>query len=168
MSNIEPRLCYVEGDWAYFTTQPLDKQWGDDWDDAPYEHNAGEPYYPCWHNHPANINSPHRGLNPDTKEPLEPGELCRCPSCLEDWDEDGKAKWSVTKVAFDGDFEPPDFGLTNSRYSVQQINAGVVAWLKTGSWRAECQIVIPAGTTLDEFRQLIYAGGGKVYEERGE
>jgi len=38
------KLCYVEGDTAYFTTQPLDKQWGDDWNDAPYEHNAGTPY----------------------------------------------------------------------------------------------------------------------------
>jgi hypothetical protein len=39
-------LCYVEGPWAYFTTRDLDKQWGDDWNDAPYEHNAGEPYEP--------------------------------------------------------------------------------------------------------------------------
>lgn len=39
-------LCYVSGDWAYFTTQPLSKQWGDDWDDAPYEHNAEAPYTP--------------------------------------------------------------------------------------------------------------------------
>lgn len=38
------KLCYVEGDWAYFTTQALDKQWGDDWNDAPYEHNAERPY----------------------------------------------------------------------------------------------------------------------------
>lgn len=38
------KLCYIENNWAYFTTQELDKQWGDDWDDAPYEHNAGEPY----------------------------------------------------------------------------------------------------------------------------
>lgn len=30
----------------YFTTQDLQDQWGDDWNDAPYEHNAGEPYYP--------------------------------------------------------------------------------------------------------------------------
>lgn len=43
MSN-EPKLCYVQGNFAYFTTQELLKQWGDDWDDAPYEHNAGEPY----------------------------------------------------------------------------------------------------------------------------
>lgn len=39
------RLCYVEpdGNKAYFTSN-LEKQWGDDWDDKPYEHNAGGPY----------------------------------------------------------------------------------------------------------------------------
>lgn len=41
---VNPVLCYIDGCWAYFTTQPLDKQWGDDWNDAPYEHNAGSPY----------------------------------------------------------------------------------------------------------------------------
>jgi hypothetical protein len=44
-------LCYVRYPWAYFTTCPLDKQWGDDWNDAPYEHNAGEPY--AWHQYMA-------------------------------------------------------------------------------------------------------------------
>lgn len=42
MSNY--KLCYVEGDWAWFTTARLEQQWGDDWNDAPYEHNAGIPY----------------------------------------------------------------------------------------------------------------------------
>ena len=40
----EPILCYVDEPWAYFTTQKLEDQWGDDFDDAPYEHNAGPPY----------------------------------------------------------------------------------------------------------------------------
>ena len=40
------KLCYIEGNFAYFTTQDLTKQWGDDWNDAPYEHNAGTPYEP--------------------------------------------------------------------------------------------------------------------------
>lgn len=40
------QLCYVLKPWAYFTTQDLDKQTGDDWNDAPYECNAGTPYYP--------------------------------------------------------------------------------------------------------------------------
>jgi hypothetical protein len=29
--------------WAYFTTRPLSEQWGDDWGDVPYEHNASPP-----------------------------------------------------------------------------------------------------------------------------
>jgi len=39
------KLCYIDNETAYFTTiQELSDQWGDDWDDAPYEHNAGTPY----------------------------------------------------------------------------------------------------------------------------
>lgn len=38
------KLCYVEGNFAYFTIRPLKDQWGDDWNDAPYPSNAGEPY----------------------------------------------------------------------------------------------------------------------------
>jgi hypothetical protein len=40
------KLCYVDGRdrFAWFTGIPLENQWGDDWNDAPYEHNAGEPY----------------------------------------------------------------------------------------------------------------------------
>ena len=33
---------------AYFTLASMDEQWGDDWDDAPYEHNAGTPYDDIW------------------------------------------------------------------------------------------------------------------------
>ena len=38
------RICYVSRPRVYFTSAPLDKQWGDDWNDAPYQHNAGQPY----------------------------------------------------------------------------------------------------------------------------
>lgn len=37
-------LCYVDEPWAWFTSQPLSEAHGDDWDDVPYEHNAGPPY----------------------------------------------------------------------------------------------------------------------------
>lgn len=40
----DPVLCYISGDCAFFTTLALEDQWGDDWNDAPYEHNAGSPY----------------------------------------------------------------------------------------------------------------------------
>lgn len=43
------KLCYVDRNFAYFTTQALDKQWGDDWDDKLYDCNAGTPYgYADW------------------------------------------------------------------------------------------------------------------------
>lgn len=45
----DAKLCYVDAPWAYFTTKPLNEQWGDDWDDAPYEHNAGRPYEDAGH-----------------------------------------------------------------------------------------------------------------------
>jgi hypothetical protein len=44
------KLCYVDdldnGQTLllYFTNKNAEDVWGDDWDDAPYEHNAGEPY----------------------------------------------------------------------------------------------------------------------------
>lgn len=37
------KLCYVDGNKAWFTNNFI-KQWGDDWNDSPYECNAGEPY----------------------------------------------------------------------------------------------------------------------------
>ena len=42
-----PSPDYIPGEhelYAYFTPIELSKQWGDDFDDAPYEYNAGEPY----------------------------------------------------------------------------------------------------------------------------
>jgi hypothetical protein len=44
--NKDFKLCYIRDSFAYFTTKELDTQTGDDWNDAPYEHNAGEPYIP--------------------------------------------------------------------------------------------------------------------------
>ncbi len=38
------RLCYVEGSWAYFSTERPGDVWGDDWNDAPHDCNAGTPY----------------------------------------------------------------------------------------------------------------------------
>ena len=43
MKEKDFRLCYVRHHTLYFTDN-FENQWGDDWDDAPYEHNAGEPY----------------------------------------------------------------------------------------------------------------------------
>ncbi len=37
-------LCMVRAPWAYFTRLPLNQQWGDGWEHAPYEKYAGAPY----------------------------------------------------------------------------------------------------------------------------
>ena len=40
---MELKLCYLEHNIMYFTSD-IENQWGDDWNDRPYEHNAGPPY----------------------------------------------------------------------------------------------------------------------------
>jgi hypothetical protein len=128
-SDHMPVLCYIEETWAYFTTRPLAKQWGDDWGDAPYEHNAGPPYE--YDNH-------------DKKMGADP--------------------WEIVKVAWDGDFDAPDALYDNTPYSVEKINAGAVAWLTSCQWNtSQPLIVIPAGTTLEDFKRLVVEGGGRVY-----
>ena len=39
-----PVLTYFDDGIAYFSPS-IEDEWGDDWNDAPYEHNAGEPYH---------------------------------------------------------------------------------------------------------------------------
>lgn len=123
-----PVLCYVDGPWAFFTTQPLAKQWGDDWNDAPYEHNAGDPYTFGEH---------------DRKN--------------------GKAPWEIIKIAWEADLEAPCGDHRNGPWSVEQINAGAVAWLRSWHWEAGNKVVIPAGTTMEDFVRLVESAGGKVY-----
>lgn len=38
------KLCFVRAPWAYFTLLPLEHQWGDGWERAPYDKEAGPPY----------------------------------------------------------------------------------------------------------------------------
>jgi len=131
----DARLCYVDGCWAYFTTQALDQQWGDDWNDAPYEHNAGRPY---------------------------------------EWraDYDGKRgvpEWTITRLAFDGPLTTPDGGHRNSPYSVEQINAGAVAWLRRERWATDKpNATIPAGATIPEFIAAVESVGGHVYARHAD
>lgn len=143
-----PVLCYIEGSWAFFTTQKLENQWADDWNDSPYEHNAGRPYSPCWHR-----------SSPDAP-------LCQCESCKRDWDGD-KPRWEIIRVAWEGPFVAPNDGCLNSSFSVEQINRGDIAWLRPEPYADKSSKIkpIPAGTTLEEFKKLVRDAGGKVYVE---
>lgn len=124
----EPVLCYVREPWAFFTTRLLFEQWGDDWSDAPYEHNAGYPYTFSAH---------------DAKQ--------------------GTPPWEIVRVAYDGDMETPaDLGMS---ISVEEVNAGRVPWLQTSRRRSGLVVVIPAGTAMDRFCELVRAAGGSVYRK---
>lgn len=153
------RLCYVDKERdgatiAYFTTQPLAEAWGDDWDDAPYEHNAGTPYE--W--------------RPDT------GIGCKCNGiggflafnigvkggmCGEPNHKPvpGRPVWRIVRATIRGDFEVPADGHLNSPWSVKDINEGAAPWLRGGE-ENDC---VMAGATLPEVRAFVTRLGGRFY-----
>ncbi len=94
----EWKLCYVDGNVLYFTDN-FAHQCGDDWDDAPYEHNAGTPYE-WWDGWTEEENRKH-GHNHMRKFAFVDG-------C-----------W----------IEQPCDRCVNSPYSVDDINKGAVPWL---------------------------------------
>lgn len=134
----EPVLCYVSGSCAYFTTQELSKQWGDDWNDAPYEHNAGEPYR--WR-----------------PEKWDQDQRKHVPN--------DEPRWDIVEVFFSSDLETPDAGHLNSPFSVEQINLGRTPWLFGDKWSHTPGLRIMAGTSLSEFKRLIRENGGRIWVE---
>jgi hypothetical protein len=144
------KLCYIENNFAYFTTQELDKQTGDDWNDAPYEHNAGTPY------------EPRIFYYTDGRREKD----------LTEWNEDGTPKFEIYKVAYDycGAETPAQIAGSNSRYSVDMINAKLIPWLTVFSWSAppdwhskHVNKALYAGASLEEFITFIEECGGTVY-----
>lgn len=113
---------------AYFTTIPLEKQWGDDWDDAPYEHNAGIPYDDITY-----------GRDENDKAFIESRE-----------------NFTIYKVYFTPKNDvtmPMDYSYGgNSPFSVDMINKGAVAWMFNGKQ------AIHAGTNISEFIKTIEDG----------
>jgi hypothetical protein len=98
-----PNPNYIEGEreyYAYFTDlDDLQEQWGDDWNDAPYEHNAGWPY---------------DSIRKDEHT------ILRIPFAVVSESCSGSSHW----VKF-----PCDYGCGNSPFSVEEINAGAVPWI---------------------------------------
>jgi hypothetical protein len=159
----KPKLCFVRGNYAYFTTRPLEEQWGDDWSNHAYESNAGPPYEPCWHNEPQCRNNPtlSRGCRPGTTIPLQVGELCQCSICQRDWNPDGTPKYEVITAEWEGPFETPAERYPGTNVSVEDINTDGIAWLASRDRASELPYVrIPPGTSLEDFIDLIDRGGG--------
>ena len=98
-----PNPLYIPGKqefFAYFTPIGLDEQWGDDWDDAPYEYNAGEPYDSLYE-------------DKDENGKWVEYEIIEIPFFVDSW----KA------------VQPKEWGGCNSPFCVKDINGGAVAWL---------------------------------------
>lgn len=100
----EYKLCYVDGQKAWFTDN-FEKQWGDDWNDKPYECNAEEPY-DHWYEE-----IPHNPPVYEKKYKEHKIELKTLYFETHDWAEQ----------------KPCDMG----RFSVEDINKGTVAWVHT-------------------------------------
>ena len=102
--------------YAYFTPADLEKQWGDDWNDRPYEYNAEIPYDDYY--------------DGDMKVELN---IIRVPFYVyhDSW-----------YVRF-----PRDWAYDNSPFSVQDINAGAVAWI----FDLKTRTAISAGCSPGEF-----------------
>lgn len=114
--------------WAYFTPPEKWKdQWGDDWNDAPFEHNAGCPYDDT------------RVIDPDTGKPI--------------WIEYELIKVAFATPEHLWTKFPWDYGCGNSPFSVEDINKGAVAWM-FGSDR-DRTLVIKGGDTVRQFKSQL-------------
>lgn len=139
------KLCYIENGTAYFTTQELSDQWGDDWDDVPYEYNAETPYEPAV-----------RHYMDGRREKLEG-----------DWNEDGTPKWEIYRLKFELDYcyvTPAQQAGNNSAYSVEMINKGDTPWISGTSYDGK-ELNIFAGTSIEEFKRQVRSVGGKIFIE---
>lgn len=132
-----PEPDYISGEqeiYAYFTPLPLEEQWGDDWNDSPYEYNAGLPY-------------------DDVTDEVKESETCpgvkyvsksheitiiRIPFIIKSWN---------TKL-------PKDYGY-NSPFCVDDINRGAVAWMYDYNWETKKSIVIHAGENPLQFKKKL-------------
>lgn len=120
---------YIEGVqeyYAYFTPLDLDEQWGDDWDDCPYEYNAEAPYDSKYEE---------KDENGNWKE----YEIIKVPFYVDS-----------CKAYF-----PKEWGRDgNSPFCVRDINSGAVAWIyHAGGERksGKGSVAIYAGTNPFDF-----------------
>lgn len=136
------KLCFIDGDSysgkgvAYFTNN-LEKQWGDDWDDAPYEHNAELPY-DSWSE-----------LIEDNEDVFK-RKFKSHPI-------------KIKKIYFELEkFCLPCTGYSNSSYSVRDINQGVIAWI----WNEQFKLFAGASIeefieTIEKYGGSVYLKKGE-------
>lgn len=114
---------------AYFTRLDLLEQWGDDWNDAPYDCNAEGPY--------------------ENSE----GDIIEVPFAFVG-SEDDEGYFSTYPLEYN---LPKDYGGDNCPWSVEDINLGAVPWLfvKDMSKRHVPAVVIMAGISPLVFKEKL-------------
>jgi len=132
-----PNPEYIPGEhelYAYFTPIELSKQWGDDFNDAPYEYNAGEPYDDVVVEYEEKD-----GLKWATK--IDHYDIIKIPFVVKSF---------YYKL-------PKDYSYGgNSPFSVDMINSGAVAWIyDPADGKMENMTSIQAGCTIYEFIQKL-------------
>lgn len=134
-------LCFAEAGAdgtgsAWFTTN-LERQWGDDWNDAPYEHNAGHPYdfHRSW-----------RLLPPGSPTVLSTATWPEVPYLLIRVDWAGAAFSDAAQNGYGG--------------TAEEINRSRLPWLYYD--QGDVRIALPAGTTFRTFEKAAAALGGKL------
>ena len=130
----EYKLCYMDYEKAWFTDD-FEHQWGDDWDDAPYEHNAGEPYN-TW------------------SELIEDNENIWKRKWKNHQIDLKEVYYRIPYINY-----LPYEGHENSPYSVEDINKKKVPWLHTKKYD------IYAGTSFEDFIKIIKEHNGEVWIE---
>lgn len=136
MLNTKFELCYVTGNKAFFTND-FEHCWGDDFDDIPYEHNAGEPY-DNWSE-----------LIEDNEDMFK-RKYIQHPIQLKTLYYEFPYEW--VKLPCD------DY--LNSPYSVEMINRGDIAWIRGENFN------IPAKTTYENFIKIVEENDGIIYLPR--
>lgn len=141
------QLCYVEDLWdsstllLYFSEMPAKKQWGDDWDDAPYEHNAGTPYEYDYDQPEQGVENG-RGIYPKIN-------IFKVYLETRDWKQN---------------FITPRTGCNNSPYSVEDINNGAIPWVVIKENDKILQTFM-GGTTFSDFVKRARKCHLKIYRK---
>ena len=141
LNEKEYYLCYGEPEEniLYFSERHAKDNWGDDWNDAPYEHNAGTPYNEDYDGPELGVENGRGIYNPiDIKE----------------------IEFKIDENIYD--IKRPCSNTINSSYSVEDINNGAIAWLYIKPHNDKSPIAINADCTLTEFIRIIESLNGTI------
>lgn len=74
-----------------------------------------------------------------------------------------RIEYALTVIGVRGEYDTPCSNELNSRWSVERINAGGIAWLFRASWSHGKPWAVPAGTPLSTAIRILTEAGCEVY-----